>query len=164
MRPEALLVVDMQADFMEDKHLDDLACKLATIQSIILSFRDEGLPVFFTVSILNNRISPILSALPLPSLNETIVKDENDAFRDTDFQFRLERLQIQTLHVVGCNANFCVLETVLSAVNYGYHVVMYKNAIMATDSDEKILRVVHDEVLLPERVQGKITVTEWERQ
>lgn len=70
------------------------------------------------------------AALASPTL--TIDKLTYSAFESPDFEARLKALGADTLVVTGVETDVCVLATVLTAVDRGYHVVAVADALASS--------------------------------
>lgn len=64
---------------------------------------------------------------------EKVIKLNNGGFTKTDLEQILKKLKIKNLMIIGVNANACVQDTVIGALNRGYKVFTVQN-LMASRS------------------------------
>lgn len=136
---DCLLVIDMQDYFLADKKTDDLERKLAVQAAMINSFRAQNRLTVYTVMFPKDpdlESNGIPSQISPKSVDEIVPKFYSDCFKNTELEHHLKGYH---LHVVGCNAESCVKETVDSALLLGYQVTVYKNAILAIYSSQEKL-------------------------
>lgn len=147
-RVTALVVVDMQVDFVSPKGKLCVPEARKTIPAILLLIsknRQAKCPIFFTQD-WHRTDDPEFSLWPLHAVAETsgakvvpqlrplptdyfVRKRTYDAFFGTDLDLVLRQKRIQNLVITGTVANICVLHTAGSAVLRGYKVVIPEDAI-----------------------------------
>ena len=147
-RGAALVVVDMQADFVSPKGklcVPEARKTIPKIFHLISEARNAKCPIFFTqdwhrpddpefslwprhamAGTPGARVVPRLKPLATDYL---IRKKTYDAFFATDFDLILRQKGVRTLVVTGTVANICVLHTAGSACLRGYKVVVPEDAI-----------------------------------
>ncbi len=126
----AVLVVDMQDTFLgkskEKRALIPLhkellrSCMKHEIPVIIVEYDGEA-P---TVSELQDELNKFRN-----SLVHTIKKTSNDAFAGTSLQLYLKHLGVKRLLIIGVNGDACVYTTSITAVSYGFEVIIFQDLI-----------------------------------
>jgi nicotinamidase/pyrazinamidase len=158
---DALLVVDVQRDFLPDGALavpqgDEVVPVLAACAKefarngrLIFASRDWHPPNHSSFKEFGGPWPPhcvadspgaeIDPALGLPD-DTTIVdkatlpeQDTYSAFEGTDFDSQLKDLHVKRLFVGGLATDYCVLNTALDALKHGFEVVLLTDAIRAID-------------------------------
>lgn len=123
---EHLVIIDMQQKFMEGKNEQKIATALLTIQHLVTHCRSLAIPITFTL-FPEKEFGHLLPEL-IAYEEEIVTKQGSDAFLSNAFRERVNKSEI--LHIAGCNLDVCVRLTVESGVNYGKHLVVYKNGIL----------------------------------
>lgn len=131
MSKESLLIIDMDEVNLRDKKPADQKQKLAVQQSIISYFRQEENPIIYTVTGGTYNEDTIPQQISPTPGDIVLAKWKLDAFQDTNLH---QLLNTRDLHIVGCSTDYCVRETVHTASNLGYKVVIYKNAVLSYKS------------------------------
>jgi nicotinamidase-related amidase len=146
-RGTALVVVDMQVDFVRPKGklcVPEARKTIPNILHLISESRKAKCPIFFTqdwhrpddpefflwplhavAETPGARVVPQLKPLPVDYF---IRKKTYDAFFGTEFDLILRQKGIRTLVITGTVANICVLHTAGSACLRGYGVVVPEDA------------------------------------
>ena len=89
-------------------------------KELVGNFQEEGEPLEFI----------------LPKKNENIIyKSGYDSFLNTNLNDVLKKNNIKTLYVSGVLTGVCVLNTIFSAFNLGYRVIVIKNC--CSDKNKK---------------------------
>ncbi|OHC66667.1 MAG: nicotinamidase [Rhodocyclales bacterium GWA2_65_19] len=158
---DALLIVDVQADFLPDgslavPHGDQV---IDPLKAWIGRFEAAGLPIFATFDwhppdhcsfraqggawpVHCVRDSPgarPADGLALPASAGRVLKatrrevDAYSGFAGTDLHALLQRAAVRRLFVGGLATDYCVLQTVLDALRLGYRVLLLRAAIRAVD-------------------------------
>jgi nicotinamidase-related amidase len=148
----ALIVVDMQNDFVSEGgtlRVADAQATIPAIASLLALARESGMRVVFSQDTHRDgdpewRIWPeharegswgwqIVEALaPLPE--ETVLrKVRYDAFYGTPLDHLLRLWGVDTLVLCGTVANICVHYTAASAALRWYHVIVVKDAVSALE-------------------------------
>ncbi|MFH0967857.1 MAG: isochorismatase family cysteine hydrolase [Methanobacteriota archaeon] len=157
MRKPALLIIDMQNDFvlngkpLQVKGATDIIPRIRTILSY---FRSQSLPVFHVVRIHRPdgsdveiirqdlfKKSPfavqgthgaavIDPITPIPG-EYTLSKIRMSAFIGTGLDLTLRTLGVDTVVVVGIQTPNCIRTTVFDAISYNYHVCLIDDATAA---------------------------------
>jgi len=158
---DALLIVDVQADFLPGGALavPQGAKVIAVLNAMIDTFATAGLPVFASRDwhppdhcSFNEQGGPwpphciagtpgaeIDSSLHLPDGTRFFDKatmpdkDAYSAFEDTDLNATLKQNDVTRLFVGGLATEYCVLNTSADAVRNGFEVFILKDAIRAID-------------------------------
>jgi nicotinamidase-related amidase len=147
-RSAALVVVDMQTDFVSPKGklcVPEAAGTIPKIIHLISKARWANCPIFFTQdwhrpddpeffvwpphAVAGTPGARVVSRLNPLATDYFIRKKTYDAFFATDFDLLLRQKRIRTLIVAGTVANICVLHTAGSACLRGYEVVVPEDAI-----------------------------------
>jgi len=152
-RRSALLVVDMQNDFVDPRgklYVPTAPATVPAIRNLITKARDAGVPVIFTQDwhfpndpefaiwgehcVMNTWGAEIVEPLkPLPD-DIVIRKHRYDAFFGTSLDYVLRHVvKADTLIVTGTVANICVLHTAGSAAINWYKVVLPIDGISALE-------------------------------
>lgn len=159
---DALLVVDVQNDFLADGQLPiaDSHSVVAPINQLIGQFRAAGLPVFASRDwhppdhcsfigyggpwpphcIAGTPGAECMAGLALPTDTVIIDKagltaiDVYSAFSGTDLARELRARGVRRLVVCGLATDYCVLNTVLDARDEGFEVVLVPQALRAVDA------------------------------
>ena len=146
-RVTALLVVDMQVDFVSPRGklcVPEARKTVPAILHLISQNRRTKCPIFFTQD-WHRPDDPEFCLWPLHAVAETpgakvfpqlkpmpedyfIRKKTYDAFFGTEFDLILRQKGIRTLVITGTVANICVLHTAGSACLRGYGVVVPEDA------------------------------------
>ena len=174
-RTTALIVVDMQNDFVKPGGalvIETAAATIPAIQRLLAQARAKGMKVFFTQDtheegdiefpiwgphVLRGTWSwQIVDELAPRPGERVIEKLRYDGFFGTPLDHELRLAGIQSVIVCGTVANICVLHTAGSAALRGYRVVLLIDAISAiTPFDQQAtIRQVHF------LYRGVITTTE----
>jgi len=154
----ALIIIDMQNDFVLPGAPACIAGALATVPKILLvlqRFREKNLPVFHVVreyredgsDIEITRLQSFLSGkrccVPGTKGCETvedlkpakgeyrIVKNRFSAFMNTELDYILRRLGVDSIVVCGTQYPVCVRTTVFDGVALGYNVILVTDASSA---------------------------------
>jgi nicotinamidase-related amidase len=155
-RSSALIVVDMQVDFVSPRGklvVPEARKTIPAIRSLIAKARKARVPVIFTQdwhraddtefsiwpphAVEETRGAQIIPELnPLPK-DHLIRKRTYDAFFSTDLDLLLRQKSIRSLVITGTVSNICVLHTAGSARLRGYGIIVAADAISSlTPFDE----------------------------
>jgi nicotinamidase-related amidase len=151
-RTTALVVIDMQNDFVSDGGsllVPSAAATVPVIADLAARFRAAGAPVFFTQDTHREgdrefAIWPvhavegtagweIVEGLAPQPADTVIPKPRYDAFYGTSLDHQLRVAGVTTLVICGTVANICVLNTASSAALRWYDVVVPEDATSALD-------------------------------
>ena len=149
-RSTALVVVDMQVDFVSPKGnlcVPEARKTISAIRRLIERTREAKVPIIFTQDwhrpddpeftiwpahavggTPGAKVTPQLKPLPEDYL---IRKRTYDAFFGTDLNILLRQKGVRNLVIAGTVANICVLHTAGSARLRGYEIVVPQDAISA---------------------------------
>ena len=154
----ALIIIDMQNDFVLPGAPACVAGALATIPNIVKvlqEFRSQRLPVFHVVreyrkdgsdiehtrleSFLNDNRYVVQDTKGCEIVKELkpiegeyrVIKNRFSGFMNTELDFLLRRLGVQNVVVCGTQFPNCVRATVFDAVSYGYKVTLITDATSA---------------------------------
>lgn len=151
----ALIVIDIQEDYtgpQARKRYRDGERIVAASNALIAEARRRGIPVAFV----RNEIANPLLALLFGHLNApgtpgaemdrrlerdpgtpTFVKHRPDSFTNPALDAWLREHQVEHLIITGLDAAYCVNATMHGALNRGYRVSLYRDAI-ATESGRSL--------------------------
>ncbi len=146
----ALIVVDMQNDFVLDDGklpVADAAATLPAIRELVDYAHTHGMPVFYTQDshhagdpefeiwgehcLVGTAGWKIVTELEPGDDDRVIRKGRYDGFYETDLDEALEAEGVRAVIVCGTVANICVLQTAASAAIRWYHVILPIDAISA---------------------------------
>ena len=161
-RGDALLLVDMQNDFLPGGALAVASGDqvIAVLNVWLARFAAAGLPVFATRDwhpaqhcsfqthggpwpphcVAGTHGAGLTGALHWPSGTQIISKattpdaEAYSGFCHTDLHERLQTAKVTRLFVGGLATDYCVLETVLAALQHGYRVVLLQDGIRAVEA------------------------------
>jgi nicotinamidase-related amidase len=145
----ALLVLDMQEDFLGDKakmpiNQEQIPAITAVVNSLIDEFEKNGQPIIYIKSefpkiAIGNRIRNHAAIKGSPgtdiykkiriSGDAIFSKKVPDAFSNPDFEKYLAANQINRLVITGVYADQCVLTTTLAALKKKYQVTFIRNGV-----------------------------------
>ena len=161
MRIPALLIIDMQNDFvLEEKPLRvaGASAVIPRIQSVLAEFRKRSLPVFHIlrvhrpdgsdVEIIRQELfrkqpfavdgttgAEVINELAPQAEEYVLTKTRMSAFIGTELDLMLRTLGVTTVFVTGIQTPNCIRTTVFDAIAYNYPVVLVDDAVGAS-SDE----------------------------
>ncbi|MDD4645078.1 MAG: cysteine hydrolase [Bacteroidales bacterium] len=138
----ALLVIDIQNQFLPMIPERDRTMGLAYINNYIDIFRSHGCPIIriyhegkeFGPKQGTDQFEFPTTVKILPD-DPKVIKNYPDGFNKTDLDKVLRENGCNTLFLVGLSAVGCVLATYIGANNHDYKVFMIEDAIMSHDSD-----------------------------
>ena len=161
MKKPALLIIDMQNDFIRDGaplKVEGADRIMGNIRSVLALFRKEHLPIFHVIRVhrrdgsdvelfrddLFRRLpfavegtkgAEIISELE-PYEGEYILrKTRMSAFMHTELDLMLRTIGTDTLFVTGIQTPNCIRTTVFDACALNYHVYLVKNAVAAKNEE-----------------------------
>ncbi|MCC3860078.1 isochorismatase family protein [Pseudemcibacter aquimaris] len=156
---KALLVIDLQDDFTSNFETDKytpsyLKGRLDQVNTLSVEYNDAQHSVITIRHIFNgwyiNLLMKILAGgkgcensnglgldnrLKIKSDFE-MIKSAGDAFSNPDLLEYLAKKNIGTLLISGLDGNYCVKNTSLGALNRGYKVEIYDNAVLSTSDTQ----------------------------
>lgn len=141
----ALLLIDVQKAFLEEDYWGgnrnnknaEIICR-----KILNKWRELNLPIFHIRHSSTNPKSKLhksnggfeFNENVVPIENEQVItKNVNSAFIGTDLKERLEKLNINTLVIVGITTNHCVSTTTRMAGNLGFETYLISDATATFD-------------------------------
>jgi nicotinamidase-related amidase len=142
---------------------------VANIAEVVKAFRAKGLPIFFTPALqrrdmIDKKINSMISALsakaknliegtPEAAFSPGLEPEENDfviqrgsgliATLGTSLDLTLRRMGIETLVVTGVSTNVAIPGITISAVEFGYHVVIPEDCIAGADPEAHKVIIEH---------------------
>ncbi len=136
----ALVLIDVQKGFLDETSWGggrnnksaEVVCG-----DVLSKWRELNLPLFHIRHSSTNPKSMLhksnkgfeFNENTIPKENETIItKNVNSAFIGTDLKERLDKLNINTLVIVGLTTNHCVSTTTRMAGNLGYETYLISDA------------------------------------
>lgn len=123
---KALIVVDMQRTFLDNldsKYREKLISNIVELLTLAnkkkiplikLEYDIVGVPFVGTID--------SIGSLFAPASSKTFVKENSSGFTKTNLHEYLQSLGIQEIILAGINANACVQDTAISALNRKYKV------------------------------------------
>lgn len=161
MEKPALLIIDMQNDFVQDGKPLKVAGAQAVIpqvRSVLSGFRERSLPVFHIlrvhkpdgsdVEITRKELffrSPfavegtdgaaVISELAPVRGEYVLTKTRMSAFTGTELDRMLRNLGITTLYICGIQTPNCIRATVFDAIAFNYQVVLIEDATGAASEE-----------------------------
>jgi len=150
----ALLVIDIQNQFLPYMSENDKKLALEMVNGAIWLFRQHGHPIIRVYHTDPNwGPKPDTESFEFPaSINikaddPKIIKNYPSAFKKTDLEKLLREKDCNTLYLCGLSAVGCVLATYHSAMDRDFNVFMVKDALMShnstyTDFIEEIMETV----------------------
>ena len=165
---KALLVGDMQRDFMERGGAlycgDDARRIIPRIQRLIEEFRRAGAPVVFVqdTHVPNDpefRLWPphcvketkgheLLPELDVRPTDLRVEKPHYSAFHSTNLARLLHEAGVKEVHLTGDCTSICVLFTATDALNHGFRVVVHRDAVADFDPQAHEFALRHMEKIL----------------
>ena len=161
MKKPALLIIDMQNDFVRDGaplKVEEADRITGNIRSVLELFRKEQLPIFHVIrvhrrdgsdvelfrddlfrkmpfAVDGTKGAEIISELE-PYEGECIIrKIRMSAFMYTDLDLVLRTIGTDTLFVTGIQTPNCIRTTVFDACALNYHVYLVKDAVAAKNQE-----------------------------
>ncbi len=125
----ALIVVDVQQGLVDWLAAERRASFLATLSSLLARAREAGVPVVYIrhndEDLVTGTSQWEVAGEIAPRAGEPIVeKTFRDAFRETNLEDVLQRLNAKRLVVCGMQTEYCVDSTVREAERRGYRVTL----------------------------------------
>lgn len=156
--PAALVVIDMQRDFLEDGAPVQASGGLKivpTVNRLIASARQAGVAVIFTHEVhradgsdygIELEYDPrhceegtagadLLPQLDIGEADFHVYKRRYDAFVGTDMDLLLRSLNVKNLFFCGVDTDICVLASVVSARNHDYRAVVVEDACAGSSEE-----------------------------
>jgi len=157
MKKTALLIIDMQNDFVGDSailRVEGADAIIAPLGSILNHFREKKLPVIHILrihrpggsdvesfrreifsktpfAVAGTKGAEVIDALaPIPG-EHILSKTRMSGFLGTDLDLLLRSLEIERVVVVGIQTPNCIRTTVFDAMAYGYDTVLVSDAVAA---------------------------------
>lgn len=145
----AVLVVDMLNDFVTGALKCDRGLKIVPkTKQLLAGCREKGVPVIFCNdahlkgidhelkfwgdhAIAGTKGAEVIPELDLCDKDYVVPKRRYSGFFQTDLKLLLDELKVNTVIMTGLHAHMCVRHTSADAYQYGYDVVVAKDA---TDS------------------------------
>ncbi len=140
MKPDALLVVDMQTALVQENpwHVDAL---IHNIQQLLMVCRKRSIPVIYVRhhetegDLMSGSEGWIIDKAVAPLPGEAIVeKVYNSAFRQTGLQEHLQSIGVHHLLICGMQTEYCIDTTVKVAFELGYQVTVPAGATSTFDN------------------------------
>ena len=161
MRKPALLIIDMQNDFiLEEKPLKVAGAPavIPKIQAVLTEFRKRSLPVFHVLrvhrpdgsdveitrkelfarspfAVEGTRGAAVIDELTPLKGEYVLTKTRMSAFIGTELDLMLRTLQVSTLYVCGIQTPNCIRTTVFDGIAYNYPVVLIDDASGASTGE-----------------------------
>ncbi len=161
---DALIVVDMQEDFMDGGTLEVKGARrlIPSLNRVVEIFSQKGLPIFFTRDyhpkdhcsfkeqggpwpshcVQGTKGAQFASGLLVPGGAEVVSKaqerdrDAYSAFYETVLGEKMRKMGVRRVFVVGVATEYCVLETVLDAIREGLNVFVLTDLVAAVTKED----------------------------
>jgi nicotinamidase-related amidase len=138
----ALLVIDIQNDYLTSIPDQDKKVAMHYINGLIELFRKHGYPII-KIYHLDKEFGPkpdteqfeYPSSVLVKTEDPKIIKTYPDGFNKTDLDKVIKEKGSNTLFLCGLSAVGCVLATWIGAQNHDYRAFLVKNAIMSHNSN-----------------------------
>ncbi len=145
----ALLVIDIQNEYLKYMSEDDKKWGMEIINGVIYMFRQHNLPII-RVYHTDLKWGPQPGTEPFEFPKSVIIKDDDpkvienfpSAFQKTELDKILKEKGCNTLFLCGLSSVGCVLATYFGGMERDYKVLMIKEGIMSHNSD--YTRVIKD--------------------
>ena len=140
----ALLVLDIQNDTLGISEYGNTKSLMGNINTAIEYAKDANMEIIYTKQAfkrtpLNSLISggmyqvdsdgaDLYNDLSVQT-DSIFTKLRTDAFSEEHFENHLIENEINTLYIVGADANSCVYKTALGGINRGYRVIILEDSI-----------------------------------
>jgi nicotinamidase-related amidase len=141
----AVIIVDMQDFFLDNftpKNRELLImnqikiiklCVKNKLPFVILEYKCRG--------IFRGELIKKLDKMIKNTQKETIIKESNSGFTDTNLDSILNNLKIKQILLFGINANGCVQDTAIGAIRRGYRVITASGIIASSSRKDLELSV-----------------------
>ncbi len=165
MKNEALLIIDMLNDFIRPGaplEVPDARVTIPVVRREIDRARTVGMPILYLCdshvrndkeftrfgwpehAVRGTKGADVVAELkPAPS-DIVILKDSYSGFFGTRLEEVLKKLKLDSLRIVGCVTNICVLFTAADAVLRGYAVTVVEDGVsgLAREDHDAALRIM----------------------
>ncbi len=152
----ALLVVDIQNEFVNWMDKEDIETRYEYINYSIALFRKHDLPVIRVYHTTpgqgpeeGTEAFEFVDAIAVQDSDPMVIKNHGNAFNNTKLDQLLKEKKINMLFLTGLSGTGCVLASYFGAQDIGYEAHMIKNTIISPD-------VEHTRVI--EESQGAMSV------
>ncbi|PEK98329.1 cysteine hydrolase family protein [Bacillus sp. AFS017336] len=137
----ALLIIDMQKVFLEDKkeqlnvegaceYINYVAESIRSKKHLVIHVQDvEG------ADEINSESLAFIPEINVDQQDICIRKEQSNAFRNTELESILKENDVKLVIVAGFAAEHCVLFTYNGAIERGFKAVILQNGILSTKSD-----------------------------
>jgi len=139
----ALLVIDLQNDYLPYMSEGDKKTAMDTINRAISVFHNKHLPVIRIYhQDVNRGPQPGSEGFEFPKSMEIadsdpkVIKHYQDAFAKTCLDSLLKELGVNTVFLCGLSATGCVLGTYFGALDHDYLTLMLKEGIISPKSEQ----------------------------
>jgi len=121
---KVLIIVDMQNAFLKNMSTKNKKSLISNQISIINSCIEKNIPVIeLEYDCLGMKTGKTVSELhKLYTPLQTIIKKNNGGFTNTTLDIFLKEINAKEVILIGVNANGCVQDTGMGAINRGYKV------------------------------------------
>lgn len=151
----ALLIIDIQEDYtgpQARRRYRDGDRIVAAANTLMAQARAKGIVVIFIQNVVDNALASLLmGGINTPGApgtemdrrltkgpgDRTFTKNRSDAFSNHELDAYLRQNKVNRLLLTGLDAAFCVNATARGALNRGYKVTLFPQAI-ATESSKSI--------------------------
>jgi len=155
MAREALLIIDMLRDFVEEGAVLEVSSARGIIPRIkerIKEARERGIPIIYICdahrendkefnswpkhAVLDTKGADVVEELKPRSEDFIVRKRRYSGFLATDLELLLKELKVKRLKIVGILTNICVFFTAAEAAMRDYEVVVYADSVAALSEED----------------------------
>jgi len=138
MKP-ALLVIDVQNDFVKYSEERERTFAVEVINACINNFRQKNLPIIrvyhtnpeYNWPAIDSDGFQFPESILIESTDPMVIKNYGNAFKKTELDKILKEKDCNTLFLVGLSATGCVIATYFGAIEFEYDVFLVKDALMS---------------------------------
>lgn len=175
----ALLIIDLQNDFVGEHAVIPCKCSWDMIQNVkkLIGFcHEKGIPVIYTQEVHRDSMidfgreldgdepvhclessdgAKIIEELTPSKQDYVIKKRRYSGFFQTDLKLLLDSLGVNTLIITGAATDVCVRITATDAQQYGYFVYVPKDCVAGTTPEQNEAALEHIRYVL-----GKVVTSQ----
>ncbi len=139
----AVVIVDMQEFFLKDFSVSDrdrfiknqLAiidqCLLRRTPFVLLEYMTNGINRGKTIQKISNKIKGVAKKI--------IIKENNGGFTDTNLDEVLKDFGVKNILLMGLNANGCIQDTAIGAINRNYKVIIVEGTTASSSRKDLLM-------------------------
>ena len=132
---KAILIVDMQEDYVKDLKRKELEKEIINQQKIIEIAIKKNIPIITLKMAGKGETIPIIKKnIPQDGINEEIEKHDANGFNQRKLRQKIEQLGTKEIIIMGTNASSCVLWTSVGAIENGLKITTSKDIILDSEN------------------------------